>query len=286
MRNNEERTGTQDAADSAAAVQATTPKEAFKSPLEFVTPTDFVELPSKGKGYPEGHPLRDKDVIEIKYMTAKEEDILTSQALLKKNIALERFMESVIIDKSIKPEHMLVGDRNAILIAARASGYGPEYETKVLCPACAERITQVFDLATPTIWSGDSDLENIKETPNGTYIVTVPVSKFKVEVRLLTGKDEMAITHEQAVNKKNKMPESNMTTQYKKMLVSVEGHTDNRVLEHFLEHAPAKDMRTLRNAYKLLAPDIRILKDFECPSCGHEQELEVPFGADFFWPDR
>jgi len=285
LRNNEDRTGAKESPDVAAAVEAAAPTEKASSPLEFVTPTDFVELPSQGKGYPDGHPLKNKDVIEIKYMTAKEEDILTSQSLLKKNLALERFLESVIVDKNISPKAMLVGDRNAVLIAARSSGYGNLYETQVACPACGEKSPQVFDLNKPTIWHGDTSNENIVATGAGTYMIKVPASGFDVEVKLLTGKDENNITHRQNVEKRNKMPEKNMSIQYRSMIVSVEGHSDHRVIDHFMRHAPAKDMRALRNAYKVISPDIKIMKHFECPSCDHVQELEVPFGADFFWPD-
>ena len=287
MRNNESRTGANPSADSTAALEASKPESKMASPLEFVTPTDFVELPSRGKGYPEGHPLKGKEVIEIKFMTAKEEDILTSQALLKKNLALERFLESVILDKSINPKDMLVGDRNAVLISARASGYGDSYDTKVSCPNCGVKSDQSFNLKTPQIHHGGSDaLDNVTETANGTFIVTVPLSKFKVEIKCMTGHDETYIASIMTSNKKHRMPETNMSIQYERMVVSVEGHTDPRVIKHFLKEAPARDTRAIRSAYKAIAPDVNIVKHFECPSCGHEQELEVPFGADFFWPDR
>ena len=288
MRNNVNRTGAQESPDSTAAVEAAQPSEGTpRSPLEFVTPTDFVELPSKGEGYPEGHPLKGKDIIEIKFMTAKEEDILTSRALLKKNLAIERFLESVIVDKNIDPQSMLIGDRNAVLISARASGYGSIYETKVICPACGGRSEQSFDLDEPTVWAGGNlDLDNVEMTPDGTYKIKAPVTNFSVELRMMTGKDELNIASAMAAHKRNKMPEMNMSSQYERMIVSVEGYTDIRVIQHFIQNAPAKDLRAVRNIYKALAPDVRITKDFECPSCGHEQELEVSFGADFFWPDQ
>jgi hypothetical protein len=104
--------------------------------FSFVAPTEFVELPSEGKFYASDHPLYNQKTIEIKQMTAKEEDILSSMTLIKNGVALERLLESVIIDKSIKPETLLLGDRNAIIIAARVSGYGMEYRTEIRCPNC------------------------------------------------------------------------------------------------------------------------------------------------------
>ena len=286
MRNNEDRTGPVSSNDSTAATEAAE-KPQTRSPLEFVAPTDFVELPSKGEGYPNTHPVHKKEVLEIKYMTAKEEDILTSRALLRKNLAIERFLQSIILDKTIDPKSLLVGDRNAILIKARSSGYGADYSTLVACPACGEKSKHSFDLENPGIWHGGStNLTDMEKTPNGTYIVKCPVSKFNVELKLMTGEDEHYIAHITNANKKNKMPETLMSLQYKRMIVSVEGYNDRRVIDHFLENAPAKDMRFLKNVYRNISPDVKITKQFECPSCDHEQELEVPFGADFFWPDQ
>jgi rubredoxin len=284
-RNNEQRTAMgANSGDTSAAIKA---KETFRNPLEFVTPTDFVTLPSKGRGYPATHPLHNKEVIEIKYMTAKEEDILTSRTLLKKNLAIERFLQSIILDKNIKAKDMLIGDRNAVLVAARASGYGEVYETGVVCPECGERSKVSFDLSNPKInEAGKSDYCEVTPTENGTYILTAPVSKFKVELKLMTGEDEAYVMHAMQANKKNNLPEANMSEQYKRMVVSVEGYTEQRIINHFLQNAPARDLRNIRIAYKDVSPDIKITEDFECPSCGHEQELEVPFGADFFWPDR
>ena len=287
MRNNEMRTGAKQSADSTAAVEATAPETQVMSPLEFVTPTDFVELPSKGVGYPDGHPLKGKEVLEIKYMTAKEEDILTSQALLKKNLALERFLESVILDKSVNPKDMLVGDRNAVLVSARASGYGESYDTNVACPSCGAKSDESFDLANPHIHNGGCEgLEGVSATENGTFIMTAPLTKFKVELKLMTGVDENYISHMMTSNKRHKMPESNMSIQYGRMIKSVQGHTDKKIIDHFLKEAPARDMRAIRKVYQKISPDVKVSKEFECQSCGHFQELEVPFGADFFWPDR
>ena len=125
------------------------PAATAMSPLNFVAPTEFVELPSKGLGYASDHPLSGKDVIEIRYMTAKEEDILTSATLLKKGIAVDRFMQNIICDSNINIDDLLIGDKNAILIAARASGYGAEYETQIQCPNCATKAELTFDLSSP-----------------------------------------------------------------------------------------------------------------------------------------
>ena len=140
-RNNNGRTGAVPQAD--APMTETTD---VKSPLHFVAPTEFVDLPSRGLGYDTGHPMHGKDTIEIRYMTAKDEDILTSKTLLKKGIAVERFLDNIIVDKQVKASTLLTGDRNAIIIAARISGYGADYTTQVTSPACSETSQFSYDL--------------------------------------------------------------------------------------------------------------------------------------------
>tara|TARA_Y100000592_G_C5472963_1_gene320575 strand:+ start:2138 stop:2971 length:834 start_codon:yes stop_codon:yes gene_type:complete len=253
--------------------------------LNFVTPTEFVELPSQGRGYPDGHPLQDQETIEIRFMTAKDEDILTSRSLLKKGIALERLMNNLIVHPDLRAKDVMVGDRNAIIIAARASAYGPKYETKVSCPACNATQKHVFDLLNPMVYHGVIDDEyDVTPTDSGTYVIKTPHSGIDVEVKLLMGSDEMEIL--KAMKNKKAKDEEAMTSQMRLFIVSVNGHKQEQVIKHFISKVPAAEARYVRNAYKKLAPDLRITGDFECESCGFEQELEVPFGADFFWPDR
>ena len=137
MRNNEERLGTKHQNQSSPS---------STTPLEFVTPTSFVELPSEGQFYSEDHPLNNQKTLEIKEMTAKEEDILTSRALLQKGVAIDRLVSSLVVDKSIKPESLLIGDKNAILIQARIGAYGQKYKSQITCPSCGEKSNYGFDL--------------------------------------------------------------------------------------------------------------------------------------------
>ena len=259
--------------------------ESTFDPLSFVAPTEFVELPSKGLCYPEGHPLHGEETIEIKFMTAKEEDILSSRALLKKGIAIERFLQSVIVNSRIKSKDLLVGDRNAILIAARVSGYGNLYETQINCPACSEKNHFSFDLNEKTIKETKASDEVIA-LGNGTFQITMPFSKFKINFRMLTGEDENQLAAASITKKKTKKIDSVLTEQYKRMIVAIEGHTDRAIISKYADSMPTQDSRHLRKCYKEATPDVDIKKQFECHSCGHEQEVEVPFGADFFWPDR
>tara|TARA_A100001515_G_scaffold139020_1_gene133234 strand:- start:428 stop:1279 length:852 start_codon:yes stop_codon:yes gene_type:complete len=254
--------------------------------FSFVVPTEFVELPSRGKFYPQGHPLRDQETIEIKHMTAKEEDLLTSQSLLKKGIVLDRLIESVIINKRIRPESILIGDRNAILVAARISGYGYEYKTKITCPACSSVQDYNFDLSTVKPYHGDGYLEQEATlNENGTFTTILPKTKIEVTFKLLSGYDEKNLVKQIENAKKAKKDENNVTRQLKQFVVAVNGDTDQRNINYVVENMPSMDVRFLKHVYKVTNPNLDMINNFECDSCGHEQELEVPVTANFFWPE-
>ena len=183
MRNNEERFKAHDA-------DSTPPPLEETKTLHFVAPTDFVELPSKGQYYPEGHLLCGQEHLEIRQMTAKDEDILTSVALLKKGVAVERLIQNLMVNKNIKTEDILVGDKNAILITARISAYGPLYETKIQCPFCNHYSNYEFNLEEIKVYPGDKNVENVTLTENKTFLVTLPATKAQIEIRPLTGADD------------------------------------------------------------------------------------------------
>ncbi len=278
MRNNQNRFG---AKDQAPEAPAETPG------LKFVRPTEFVTLPSGGS-YPEGHPLHGQETIEIYFMTAKDEDILSSEQLLKKGLAIERFMENVIVDKRISPSSMYSGDRNAMIIAARSSGYGNAYETQVSCPNCQAKSKHVFDLDNPIIKeSMESEEDSMVRTEDGYFQTTMPASKYKVKFRLLTGKDEMAMVSEKLAKKKTRIKglTKTVTGHFKKIIVSVEGYSEASLINQFVDTMLSSDSFHLKKCYRIANPNVEIKSDFECESCGHQQELEVPLNADFFWPD-
>jgi hypothetical protein len=255
--------------------------------FSFVVPTEFVELPSAGRFYPQGHPLHNQSTIEIKQMTAKEEDLLTSRALLKKGIALDRLLASIIVNKAVRPEHLLVGDRNAILIATRISGYGPNYETKIVCPSCGENQEYSFNLDDIGNYDGTDLLdEEATDNGNGTFTALMPKTKVEVTFRLLNGSDEKNLLTQSESARKSKRNENNVTRQLKQMIVAVNGDTSQQSINYFSENMPSMDARHLRYVYTIASPNVDMSQNFECNSCGYEQELEVPLTADFFWPDR
>jgi len=251
--------------------------------LNFATPTEFVELPSRGRHYPEGHPLHGVDTVEIRFMTAKEEDILSSKTLIKQGVALERLLKSVIIDKKIDPSKMLTGDRNALLIATRISGYGEEYNAKVTCPACTNINEVEYDLTTSTIIEAEDNNE-VQWNAEGNMLVALPYSGLEVEARLLTGKDEMYLSRLQESKRKKRLLETSMQDILKTMIVSVNGDNTNDTLTQFITKVPARDIKHLREVYKNNTPNISMAHEFECESCGYGTVVEVPFTVEFFWP--
>lgn len=260
--------------------------QAENTGFSFVVPTEFVNLPSKGRFYPENHPLHNQETIEIKQMTAKEEDMLSSRALLKSGVAIDRVLQSLVMNKSIKVDSLLVGDRNALLIAARVSGYGEDYETSINCPACSANQKHSFNLLElQNVGLNPDESHNITDNGDGTFTTVLPRSNATVDFRLLNGRDEKVLVDLAENNRKRKRADSLITSQLKMLLVSVNGETNRATVEQVAENIPSIDARHLRNCYKEIAPNVDMTQFFECQECGHEQELEVPLTADFFWPD-
>ena len=256
--------------------------------LSFSMPTEHVELPSGGRYYHENHPLHNQETIEIKYMTAKEEDILTSPSLVKKGLTVERLLRSIIIDKTIDPQHLLIGDRNAIIIASRVTGYGPEYKAQTTCPACMTQDKWEVDLSNLNINPGGVASANGYEVTegenNGEYNIVVPKTKVTVTIKLLTGRDELSIAQRAKKRKKHTQEETSLVTQMKSMIVAVNGSRKESDIDKLIEFLPALDSRYIRNAYSNINPNLDMKYSFECQNCDHEDTLEVPLTAEFFWP--
>jgi len=283
-RNNTRRTGStpKEAATKAAPAPAA-------SVLDFVTPTELVDLPSRGRFYSEDHPLHNKETVEIRYMTAKDEDILTSQTLLKKGVALERLMQNILVDKSVNPATLLSGDRNAILVGARITGYGPKYKANVGCPSCGDTAESSFDLSDlEAIETSEEEQQrlNVSMTENTTFITTLPLTGVAAEFRLLTGADERVITQNVQKKRNKNVLDGSLSTQFSRAVLALNDETDRATIQKFMLMMPARDARHLRSAFQAVTPNVDLAQDFECSACGYEQQMEVPLTADFFWPDR
>ncbi len=246
-------------------------------------PYESVPLPSLGQVYPEDHPLHGQETVDIRPMTAREEDILTSRALIKKGTVITHLIESCLVDKNIRASDLISGDRNALMIALRVTGYGAEYKTEVTCPECTTSSKYEFDLAEMPINRLGAAPDDIGEN---LFTFELPYTKKKVKFRFLTGADEEEITRIDARRKKmGQISESNITQRLEHTLVEVAGVTDRSKINNFIRNMPARDSRALRKYMDDIEPGIDMTSWFECPACGEGSELGVPLGVNFFWPD-
>ena len=282
-RNNSDRIG--------GEVDASSPSAFSGTQFNFAVPTEFVDLPSGGRYYPEDHPLYKQDTLEIKYMTAKEEDILNSPSLLKKGIAIDRMLDSIIVDKSIRTADLLIGDKNALVVAARISGYGSDYSATITCSSCRKTIEEDINLDESLVMMGAvkdtiEDVEQVSMSPDGLPQIKLPKCGHTIEMRFMTSKDEADLEKIQESAKKHNLGDSIYTNLLKRMIHSVNGSTDASIIHQFVEFMPAMDSKFIRGTYKILNPTAQLQHNYDCTHCGHDGTVEVPINPTFFWPDQ
>jgi hypothetical protein len=245
-------------------------------------PVEIVPLPSGGKVYPAGHPLSGKETVEIRAMTAREEDILTSRALLKKGTVISELIKSCVIDKAINPTDLLSGDRNALMVAIRITGYGQEYDAEIECSECNVKSAHQFNLASLPIKS--LDIEPVAPGMNSFEFV-LPSSKKTVKFKFMSGRDEEEILMTQERQKKLGMnTDSSVTTSLMYSIISIDGIEDRSKIAGFVRMMPARDSLALRNYIKNNEPGISMKQETICTSCGHSEEVNMPIGISFLWP--
>ena len=242
---------------------------------EYKSPTEMVDLPSQGYFYFDGHPLS-SGKIEIKYMTAKEEDILTSQNLIQQGTVIDKLLESLIVDKSVKLDDLLIGDKNAIMVAARILGYGKEYEFTY------DGEEKSVDL---------SKLEPIKldfskfTRGKNEFEFELPTSKRTITFKLLTSSDEKNIDVETKAREKiSKTQTSELTTRLKHMILSVDGNVEKSYINNFVDNEfLSRDSLAFRKYLSEITPDMDMTAKI-ADSNGKETEVVIPITVRFFWP--
>ena len=238
-------------------------------------PAEEVTLPSKGLLYPKDSPLS-KGVIEMKYMTAKEEDILTNTNLISNGTVIDKLLQSLIVTK-FNYEDLLLGDKNAILIAARILGYGADYSFNYR----GENLK--IDLATLKDKVMD---ESLVIDGKNEFTFTLPTSKREVIFKLITHGDEKKIDQElKGLKKINKNSSPELTTRMKHMIVSVDNNRDTKFIRDFIDNEfLARDARELRTYIRKIQPDVDLSYEHE-DGRGNPITIEIPVGVRFFWPD-
>jgi|TARA_R110000764_G_scaffold14743_2_gene42133 hypothetical protein len=249
---------------------------------EFQFPTEEVTLPSKGLLYPEGSPLR-SGKITMKYMTAKEEDILTNQNYIKNGTVIDKLLQSLIVDTT-KIEDLLIGDKNAILVAARILGYGQEYTFKYPHPETGENEEVTIDLT-------EADDKVIDESKmiegKNEFEFELPTSKILLTFKLLTQADDKKIEAElKGLKKINKNASPELTTRLKHVIQSVNGDRTVKSIRDFIDNSfLARDARAFRAYLDTIMPDIDLSFDLTFDDGTVIEDVTIPIGVGFFWPD-
>ena len=239
-------------------------------------PSEMIDLPSEGKLYPKGSPLS-SGKLEIKYMTAKEEDILTSQNLIKKGVVIDRLLDTLILTEGVSVDDLILGDKNAIMVASRILAYGPEYECEVTNPTTGNKFTHVFNLADCPFKKIPDDITENK------FEVTLPVSKQTLTYRLLSGKEEKLIESElKQLKKLGSQVSPELTTRLKYCITSIDGNIEETVIRNFVDNMLSRDSLHLRNEMGKFAPDIELEQEIDIE--GETVRVDIPMTVNFFWP--
>ena len=241
---------------------------------KFNLPTETLELPSKGLLYPEDSPLS-KGEIELKHMTAKEEDILTNRNYIANGTVIDKLLQSMVVTPNINFNDLLIGDKNAIMIGARILAYGKDYT-----------ITYQGEKHTIDLTAIDPKPINEADYPNreNKFKFTLPSSGNVVEFKLLSHKDELEIEKEsQGLKKIDKDITREVTLRMRAMLLSINGSTDkNEITDFASNYLLAKDARALRDEYNRIQPDLDLTVKLD----GVEEDVTLPIGLNFFWPGQ
>ena len=245
-------------------------------------PTEALSLPSQGLLYPEDSPLR-SGIIDVKYMTAKEEDILTSTNLIEQGVVITKLLESVIADPKVKLDDMLLGDKNALLVGTRILGYGKDYEVMITDPDTNERVEYVVDLTKLK----DKKIDTKLYSKGNTFEFELPNSKRVLNFKLLTQKDEKEI--DEILKDYEKVEKLtgvsyNLTTRLKHQIQSVDGETDQKTIDNFVDNEfLALDTRAFRKYQETITADIELKFDYTSQT-GNLHKIDIPLGINFFWP--
>jgi len=248
---------------------------------KFKFPTEVVELPSKGLIYPKDNPLS-SGKIEMKYMTAREEDILTNQNYISKGIVLDKLIESLVISK-IDINDIIIGDKNALLIASRVLGYGKDYAFKAYSKITNDIKEYTIDLT--TLKDKILKKKDLKEVGLNQFDFTLPHTKTDITYKILTHGDEKSIDKEIEGQKKIRpnSPVPEVSTRLKYMITSINGDSEKKTIRDFVDnYLLAKDSRELRDEIRKISPDINLKYTGE----DGEEDINIPINLNFFWPDN
>ena len=245
------------------------------SELKF--PTEVIDLPSGGKVYGKESPLAEGK-LEIKYMTTKEEDILMSENLIKKGVVIDKLLDSLIVTKGVKQEHLVLGDKNAVLVACRILAYGPEYTCEVANPKNPDQqVEHTFDLSQCPFKTISEDIDY----SDNSFDFITPIGKTKLKFKLLTGIEEKQIEKDIEQTKKFGY-NAEISTRLRYTITEVDGDNKPETITAFSQNMLARDSVALRNYINDISPDIDLTSEIEMG--GESVSVSIPLTVEFFWP--
>ena len=240
-------------------------------------PTEVIDLPSGGKVYGKESPLAEGK-LEIKYMTTKEEDILMSENLIKKGVVIDKLLDSLIVTKGVTTDNLVVGDKNAVLVAARILAYGPEYTVEVTNPNNQEqKVEHTFDLSQCPFKTISEDIDY----SDNSFEFTTPIGKTKIKFKLLTGVEEKQIEKDIEQTKKFGY-NAEISTRLRYTITEVDGDNKPETITAFSQNMLARDSVALRNYIQDISPDIDLTSEIEIG--GEPVSVSIPLTVGFFWP--
>jgi len=267
--------------DTATVQNVNVAKESFG----WEVPVEAIPVPSEGKVYPADSPLFNKKIIEIKAMTAQEEDILSSRALIQQGTVITHLIQSCLIDKTLDVRNMLLGDRNALMVSVRITGYGSAYNAESRCPECSSVSKQEYSLS-------DLEIKRLEIEPvtpgENIFEFRLPVTGKTVYFKFLTGADEeerSLIAERRRKMLPDMKVDSLVTSKLEQLILSVDGVTDRNKINHFVKSMPALDSRKLRSYIEKNEPGIDMSVWMNCPACSETSRVSLPIGSNFFWPE-
>jgi hypothetical protein len=256
--------------------------QSVKNDFGLEIPVESVPLPSRGVVYPDTSSLHNAETVEIRSMTAREEDILTSKAYIKKGSVISELIKSCLVDKTVNTKDLILGDRNALMVAVRITGYGSEYSAELTCTECGAKTEHHFDLSQLPIKR--LDIQPL-ETGSNLFGFQLPLTKKNIKFRFLTSRDEEEIMLTNEKQKKLGVSvDSSVTNSLLYSIMSIDGIEDKSKISAFVRSMPARDSLALRNFIRDTEPGIEMKQETTCTACGHTEEVSMPLGVNFLWP--
>ena len=254
------------------------------SDIEWSVPAESVPLPSMGLIYEKQSYFHNKETVNIKSMTAKEEDILLSPAYYKTGTVMNELIRSCIGVPGVDPDDLIPGDKNALIVSIRITGYGSIYPVKITCGHCNHVDSVDYDLSNVGIKRlGAEPVENGLNQ----FRYQLPISKKNVIFKILNGREDKAREREvELIQEKVGGNSAGLITSIlHHSIVSVDGVTDKNKIRKFVNNMPALDSKRLREYMTSIQPGIDTDIDHKCSNCGQLTTVRLPIGGKFFFPD-